>query len=91
MPTSMSTTEALGRMLEAARILAGLDQAELGQMAGVSGSTVSNVERGNDARPETVKSIRSALRKNGVSLSLDGRNGLAFVAISFAEPDEDDD
>ena len=87
----LSSTAALGRVLEAARIMAGLDQAALGKEAGVAGSTVSNVENGHDARDETVKTIRRTLRKKGVSITFDTQNGLASVAIVFTEPEDEDE
>jgi transcriptional regulator with XRE-family HTH domain len=91
MSTPLTYGEALGRMIEAGRILAGLDQAALGAASGVSASTISNLERGNDARDSTVRSVRKALRKSGVTLSIDKVNGLALAAMTFAEPEDDDD
>lgn len=80
----------LGRMVAAGRALAGLDQAGLAKAAGVSASTISNVERGSDAREETLRSIRKALRRSGISISIDRQNGLAHAAIRFDEPESDD-
>jgi transcriptional regulator with XRE-family HTH domain len=91
MTITLTQQEALGRVLEAGRVLVGLDQAGLGSRAGLSGATISNVENGNDAKPETIKAIRAALRKSGVTISFDKTNCLAVAAISFAEPDDDDE
>ncbi|MDE1173665.1 MAG: helix-turn-helix domain-containing protein [Parvibaculaceae bacterium] len=80
----------LGRMIAAGRMLAGLDQAALADAAGVSASTISNVERGSDARENTIISIRKALRRTGVTMTIDKSNGIAIAAIRFDEPDEED-
>ncbi len=82
--------EAYGRMIAAGRMLAGLDQAQLAEAAGISAATVSNVERGNDAREDTRKAIRRALKKGGVSICFDTVNGLISTAITFEEPDEEE-
>jgi transcriptional regulator with XRE-family HTH domain len=88
MPVSISQAEAYGRMIAAGRMLAGLDQSQLAAIAGVSPATVSNVERGHDARDDTRRAIRKALRKSGVMVSWDTANGLAVAAITFEEPDD---
>lgn len=79
-----------GRMVAAGRMLAGLDQAGLAEAAGVSPSTISNVERGSDARDETIRAIRKALRRSGVTIAIDRQNGLALTAMRFDEPENDD-
>jgi transcriptional regulator with XRE-family HTH domain len=79
-----------GRMVAAGRMLAGLDQAGLAEAAGVSPSTISNVERGSDARDETIGAIRKALRRSGVTIAIDRQNGLALTAMRFDEPENDD-
>ena len=88
MPLNLSNNEALGRTYAAARMLAGLDQAALAHRAGVSSGTISNVERGRDARPDTIKAVRIALAHEGVLLAFSKNNGLASVSISFAADDE---
>lgn len=65
-------------------MLAGLDQAGLAYEAGVSAGTISNVERGRDTKPETLKSVREALRRKGIVMAFSGNNGLATVTFSFA-------
>jgi transcriptional regulator with XRE-family HTH domain len=77
-------------MVAAGRMLAGLDQAGLAEAAGVSASTISNVERGSDARDETIRAIRKALRRSGVTIAIDRQNGLALTAMRFDEPENDD-
>lgn len=84
-------SEAQGRAVAAARMLAGMDQAKLGQEAGVSGATISNLERGNDVRAGTLKSVKRALRTAGVSMTVDSRNGRILLAADFDESDEDED
>ena len=91
MPLNLSNTDALGRTYAAARMMAGLDQAALALEAGLSGGTVSNVERGRDARPETLRALRRALGKKGVLVAFSRNNGLASVSISFATDDGEDD
>lgn len=91
MPLSLTNAEARGRTYAAARMLAGLDQAALANAAGVSAGTVSNVERGRDSRPDTLKAIRKALTKKGVLVGFSSNNGLASVSISFAADDEEEE
>jgi len=90
MPMMLEQSEAYGRMIAAGRMLAGLDQAELGKLAGVAGATISNVERGNDARDDTRKAVRKALRDLGICLTWDSKNGIMAVTVAFDQPDEDD-
>jgi transcriptional regulator with XRE-family HTH domain len=84
MPLNLSNSEALGRTYAAARMMAGLDQAELANAAGLSAGTISNVERGRDSKPDTLRSIRRALSREGVLVGFSRNNGLASVSISFA-------
>jgi len=91
MPLSLSNSEALGRTYAAARMMAGLDQAGLAHEAGISAGTISNVERGRDSRPETLRSIRRALGREGVLVAFSRNNGLATVSISFASDDSDEE
>jgi predicted transcriptional regulator len=64
-------------------------QAGLAREAEVSPSTISNVEGGRDAREETTRAIRKALRKSGITIHIDKLNGLAIAAIRFDEPEDD--
>ena len=91
MPLSLSNSEALGRTYAAARMLAGMDQAALALKAGLSGATVSNVERGREARPDTLRALRRALSRNGVLIAFSSNNGLASVSISFAADEGEED
>jgi transcriptional regulator with XRE-family HTH domain len=88
---TLDSTTALGRVIEAARVMAGLDQTGLAMASNVSPSTVSNVENGKDAREDTIRALRRALRKAGVTVVFDRTNGIAAATIAFEEPDEDDD
>jgi len=91
MPLSLTNAEARGRTYAAARMLAGLDQAALATEAGMSAATVSNVERGREGRPATLKAIRKALTRQGVLVGFSPSNGLASVSISFAADDEEEE
>jgi transcriptional regulator with XRE-family HTH domain len=91
MPLNLSNTQALGRTYAAARMMAGLDQAALAHQAALSSGTVSNVERGRDSRPETLKAIRRALAREGVLVAFSSNNGLATVTISFAAEDGEEE
>ncbi len=91
MPFSLSNTEALGRTYAAARTMAGLDQAGLAHAAGLSAGTISNVERGRDTKPETLRAIRRALNREGVLVGFSRNNGLSSVTISFAADEGDED
>ena len=88
MSLALSDSEALGRTYAAARMMAGLDQAALANAAGLSAGSVSNVERGRDARPETLRALRQALSREGVLIGFSRNNGLASVTISFAADEE---
>ena len=91
MPINVSNAEALGRTIAAARMMAGMDQASLASAANVSAGTISNVERGRDVKPQTVKAVRTALSRHGVLIGFSANNGLAGVTFSFATDEGDDD
>lgn len=91
MPLSLSNTEAIGRTYAAARMMAGLDQSALATSAGLSASTVSNVERGKDSKKETLRAIRRALSREGVLIGFSSNNGIALVSISFAADEGEED
>jgi transcriptional regulator with XRE-family HTH domain len=84
MPLNLSNSVALGRTYAAARMMAGLDQATLAHRSGVSAGTISNVERGRESRPDTLKVIRRTLAREGVFIGFSRNQGMAIVAISFA-------
>lgn len=85
----LDNEQAMGRVIAAGRMFAGWDQGELAEKAGVSSSTVSNIERGRIVpRPETLKSLRRALRKKGVTLTFDPANGHIAAAIRFELPED---
>jgi transcriptional regulator with XRE-family HTH domain len=91
MPLNLSNSQALGRTYAAARMMAGLDQSVLAQLAGLSSGTISNVERGRDSRPDTLKAIRRALTREGVLIGFSRNNGVATVSISFAADDSEEE
>jgi transcriptional regulator with XRE-family HTH domain len=91
MPLSLSNAQALGRTYAAARMMTGLDQASLAHQAGLSAGTISNVERGRDSRPETLRAIRRAIAREGVLIAFSRNNGLATVSISFAADDAEEE
>ena len=81
--------EANGRMIAAARMLAGLNQEGLAHLSSVTSSTISNIESGkHEARPETMIAIQKALRMKGVTLI--NENGLILLAITYQKPSVDD-
>lgn len=86
MTMRLSRPAAQGRLVAAARMLAGFEQSDLAFAAGVAPSTISNVERGRDVRAATLNAIRDALRHHGVSVTFDTRNGIAWTGISFVNP-----
>ncbi len=76
---------AQGRVVAAARMLAGVDQARLAAMAGLSPSTISNVERGKPGvRPETLRAVRLALEDLGIDLAQNRTTGHHAAATSYA-------
>ena len=84
----MQNVEATGRMIGAARVLAGLDQTQLAKLAGLAPSTVSNVESGRTApRVATLKVLRKVLKKQGVTLTHDALNGNISVVTSYDPED----
>ena len=67
----------------------GLDQAGLGALAGVAGSTVSNIENGRNSTRELVRAVRRALRDKGVNLTFG--NNQAGAAICSVDRNAEDD
>ena len=69
-----------GNQLKAARALAGLDQATLAGMAGLSPNTISAMEkRGAETLTsglDTIQAIMRALDASGIELLNDGRPGV---------------
>ena len=60
-------------------------QAGLAAAAGLSASTVSNVERGRlNVRDETLDAIKQALMRVGVDVTQNSRTGLHAVGTSYA-------
>jgi transcriptional regulator with XRE-family HTH domain len=88
-PIIIDQSVAKGRLIAAARSLLGVDQRELARLAGVAPSTISNAERG-EVPNGTFTTIRKALGKEGVQVTLSG-NGLALVGIVVEHPDDEDE
>jgi hypothetical protein len=65
-----------GRMLAAARMLAGLEQQELAKQAKVSASTISRLEAcGSEtvtAHPKNIEAVLTVLERKGVVIEEDG-------------------
>lgn len=60
------------RAVQAARILAGLSQAELAAAAGISRTALSRLEAARvDTRSRTLSAVLAALRDRGVFLEVD--------------------
>ena len=86
---ALSEDAAYGRYIQAARTLAGLDQNELGALAGVSGSTISNIENGRNSTATTRRAVRSALQRKGVNLCF-GNNQIT-LGIAFVDRNQEDE
>jgi transcriptional regulator with XRE-family HTH domain len=86
---SIPMNQAQGRAIAAARILVGLDQAQLASLAGLSASTVSNVEKGRVATADSVKALRRALRAQGANLIFG--NDQAGASIAFVDRNSEDE
>lgn len=72
-----------GYQLHAARMLAGLKQAKLGEMSGVSGITIANLEKKREATlsgsaAATLTNIERSLNECGVYLT-SGPDGVGCV------------
>jgi transcriptional regulator with XRE-family HTH domain len=81
----LSPLVARGRVVAAARMLAGLDQLQLAAEAGLSPSTISKIEQGRrDVRRETFRAVSEALDRLGVDLTQNGRTGHHAVGTSYA-------
>ena len=81
---TLNALTARGRVIAAGRMLAGLDQAGLAAAAGLSPSTVSNVERGRlNVRDETLDAIKHALHRMGVDITQNSRTGLHAAGTSY--------
>jgi DNA-binding XRE family transcriptional regulator len=65
--------DATGRQLQAARVMAGLTQAQLAELAGISRATLMNIESGEtEPRLATYRAIVFALEDAGVTITEDG-------------------
>ena len=81
----MSPLVARGRVIAAARMLAGLDQHQLAAAAGLSASTISKIEQGRKSvRQDTLRSVGRALEGLGIDLTQNDRTGHHAVGTSYA-------
>ena len=81
----LSPLVARGRVIAAARMLAGLDQFQLAAEAGLSPSTISKVEQGRkNVRQDTLRAVSQALERLGVDVTQNGRTGHHAVGTSYA-------
>ncbi len=81
----LSPLVARGRVIAAARMLAGLDQFQLAAEAGLSPSTISKVEQGRkNVRQDTLRAVSQALDRLGVDVTQNGRTGHHAVGTSYA-------
>ena len=81
----MSTLVARGRVIAAARMLAGLDQHQLAAAAGLSPSTISKIEQGRkNVRQDTLRAVAKALESVGLDLTQNNRTGHHAVGTSYA-------
>lgn len=85
----LEENQAVGRCYAAARMMAGMDQGKLAEKAGVSASTISNLERGSDIKDETITKIRKALWKSGVKVSIDLPFGTMILAATVLKNEEE--
>lgn len=70
MPSTQHALRALGHLIRARRVTAGLTQSALGRKAGIVGKYVSEIERGN--RDVPFSTLR-AIVEDGLGLALDVR------------------
>ena len=81
----LSTLVARGRVVAAARMLAGLDQHQLAAPSGLSPSTISKVEQGRkNVRQDTLRAVARALEGLGIDLTQNNRTGHHAVGTSYA-------
>ena len=81
----LSPLVARGRVIAAARMLAGLDQLQLAAAAGMSPSTISKIEQGRkNVRQDTLRAVGQALEALGVDLTQNSRTGHHAVGTSYA-------
>lgn len=81
----LSPLTARGRVVAAARMLAGLDQHQLAAAAGLSPSTISKIEQGRkNVRADTLRAVAQALERSGVDLTQNTRTGHHAVGTSYA-------
>ena len=81
----LSPLVARGRVIAAARMLAGLDQFQLAVESGLSPSTISKIEQGRkNVRQDTLRAVSQALERLGIDITQNGRTGHHAVGTSYA-------
>ena len=86
----MSSFRMTGRLVAAARALAGVSKASFADAGGLSAATIGSLERGGSAwivSPEHVEGVRGAMNHFGILL-IDEADGLgAGVRLKFTRQD----
>ena len=63
-----------------ARVATGLGLRDLAELAEISPNTISRLERGEELRPSTIQTIRTAFEKRGVTFLDDDGQGAGVRA-----------
>lgn len=78
-----------GNQLKAARALAGLDQSEVAQMAGVNVNTVRNMEAAGSGpiagRSQNVQAVQRAMETAGIEFLNHGQPGVRLRSMGEAD------
>lgn len=83
-PEEVTTREALGRLMQAARILLGFNQKEMGDAADFSHSTVSRIEAGDGTvKSSSIDQLEETMIKHGIGIGLDDETGEACLTFEF--------
>ena len=59
--------------IRAGRAMARLTQRLLAARAGISTTTMNNIEHGSDAKGSTLRALQAALEEAGIQFDVDGR------------------
>jgi len=91
MPFTATINIVRGRSLQAARILAGLDQRQVAKMLGWSPAKLSALENGAPVSKKAWLELRRALARKGVTIIAIPREGSINLLGSFEEPEVEED
>jgi transcriptional regulator with XRE-family HTH domain len=82
--------EEQGVLIASARVMAGLTQKELGELADVSAATISKIERGEvKAHRDTIKQIRAVLKERfEITHTYDSANHVILATRKFQPLDD---